>query len=308
MARHSTFSNLARSWLQLLLLLACLVGAADSDPPTVIMTYPPRAHKNEPTIYFNPTGRVQFNWTSTFPRISLELYQGPRADGLWVMYPLLSACSELILSLDMSCLALQWNGSGRSTVYVDVTANKYRTTHTANISNTTSTFNWETRLLSPMSHDDAFHLRLFNAEGADCNRCHSNSSFFEIKQSADSGSNPRPKEKHALKLGLGLGLGLGIWLLISLTGLLLCCCRVRQSRRVKKREEAASQNCESLVNWNTTEPSVPPTEGWQDGTATNAELGGGSLVDMSGVTRISEAPSNPAVSERVELEGDSKRD
>jgi hypothetical protein len=60
------------------------------------MTYPPRARKNEPTIYFTPTERVQFNWTSSFSRIELELYQGPGADGLWVMYPLLSACFESI--------------------------------------------------------------------------------------------------------------------------------------------------------------------------------------------------------------------
>jgi hypothetical protein len=161
-----------------------------------------------------------------------------------------------------------------------------------------------------MSRDDAFHLRLFNAQGADCNRCHSNSSFFEIKQgTADSGSSPRSKNKHTLALGLGLGLG--IPLLILLTSLATWFCVRRRHRRAtkKREEEAISQNGGLLVDWKATQPSVSPAEGWRhDSTTANAELGGGGLVEMSGAARLSEAPSNPARSERVELEGDSRRD
>lgn len=137
-----------------------------------------------------------------------------------------------------------------------------------------------------------------------------NSSFFEIKQGADdSGSSPRSKNKHTLALGLGLGLG--IPLLILLTSLAAWFCVQRRRRRAtkKREEEAASQNGALLVDWKATQPPVSPDEGWrQDGNTTNAELGGDGPVEMSGATRLSEAPSNPARSERVELEGDSRRD
>lgn len=83
MARHTTVAAL-------LLLLQCLIKhTLSQDWPTVAMTYPPRLRDNQPKILFNPVERVRFNWTSTFPRITLELYQGPRPDGHLAMYTLL---------------------------------------------------------------------------------------------------------------------------------------------------------------------------------------------------------------------------
>lgn len=61
---------------------------------TVALVYPPRVRANEPKIFFEPEEQVVFRWNSTFPIISLELYQGPRADGHWEMFKLLSTSAE----------------------------------------------------------------------------------------------------------------------------------------------------------------------------------------------------------------------
>lgn len=91
----------------LLLFLADIVSMQES-PAAVAMIYPPRAREKHPKIYFDPGENVLFNWTSTFPWISLELYQGPRPDGHWVMVPLLSM---LIPTSSLHCLRLHANHS-----------------------------------------------------------------------------------------------------------------------------------------------------------------------------------------------------
>lgn len=73
-----------------LLLLMLTVGVQSQDQPAVAMVYPPRLRENHPKIYFQPGENVTFNWTSTFPWIALELYQGPKPNGQYAMESLLS--------------------------------------------------------------------------------------------------------------------------------------------------------------------------------------------------------------------------
>ena len=84
MSRRNTLSAIWLSWL------VTLVISTQEPPPAVTMLFPPKVRDKHPKIYFDAGETVIFNWTSTFPCLSLELYQGPRPDGHWVMVPLLS--------------------------------------------------------------------------------------------------------------------------------------------------------------------------------------------------------------------------
>jgi len=62
------------SILSLLLLLTRTVTAAESR--SILLTFPPPAGQGSKTI-FNAGQDVHFTWTSTFPTISLQVWQGP---------------------------------------------------------------------------------------------------------------------------------------------------------------------------------------------------------------------------------------
>lgn len=193
------------------------------------------------------------------------------------------------------------------------------------MSNSTTFYDWDARVLPGMSRDDSFHLRLFNPNGADCNRCHSNSSLFEIRQdpatTTSSSASDTPTsiptsdastsltDSHAFKLGLGLGLGLGIPLVVLLTSLATwACVRRRKRRRI---EESASQSGEPLVDWKGAQPHESAAEGHtdrkQEDKAQKAEVRGRNIVEMSGTSEPSEAPAGNVEFERAELEDSSRR-
>lgn len=94
-----------RSYLPTACLLLALLASygLPQDLPAVAMLYPPRVKDHHPKIYFQPGENVTFNWTSDFPWITLELYQGPRPDGRWVMVSLLSTLLPISLNQTRSC-------------------------------------------------------------------------------------------------------------------------------------------------------------------------------------------------------------
>lgn len=101
-----------------------------------------------------------------------------------------------------------------------------------------------------MSREDAFHLRLFNANDPNCRHCHSNSSdLFIIDSSAAAG--------RSLKLGVGLGLGLGIPILVALTAFATWL----WVRRRNSMQNVGSQSGEPLVDWKGVHPTVLPCDG-----------------------------------------------
>lgn len=200
----------------------------------------------------------------------------------------------------------------------------------ANVSNSTTFYDWDARVLPGMSRDDSFHLRLFNPNGADCNRCHSNSSLFEIRQtgttttsssasdtptsiptSDTSDSSTSLTDTHAFKLGLGLGLGLGIPLLVLLTSLATWA-YVRRRKR-KRIGENASQTGEPLVDWKEASAHTQATtaethsDSKQGDMAQKAEVEGTNIVEMSGKSEPIEAPTSNVEVERAELEDSSSR-
>lgn len=79
------FLNTAIVWIVLL----GLNMAAAAENPLVVMNFPPPLIQNTKTR-FEPGEDVKFRWTSTYPWISLELYQVTPDRGEWAMVPLLS--------------------------------------------------------------------------------------------------------------------------------------------------------------------------------------------------------------------------
>lgn len=192
-----------------------------------------------------------------------------------------------------------------------------------------------------MGRSDPFHLRLFYPDNPECNRCHSNSSEFQIvdgsatatpapgpdsssapdsgidSDSGSSSSSGPGSDSSSLRLGLGLGLGLGIPLLVLTTAFTTWVC-VRKRR--KAREEGASQTDEPLVDWKGErrddlaaggEGAMGDGKSGFVGEVFRAEQGmdkpemeGKDVVEVSGVSRPVEASNDGAV---AELEGDEGR-
>ena len=263
MLRGNTLSVVWLSWL------ATFVISTQESLPRVTMIYPPKVRDKHPKIYFDAGETVLFNWTSTFPRISLELYQGPRPDGHWAMVSLLSMYIHV---------------RGRFIMVELLTI-----TRKANVSNAThESWNWTARVLPGMKRGHSFHLHLFNADDPTCGRWHSNSSLFEIAQSGSSaaGDQYATPKSHMLPLGLGLGLGLPLLVLVATFATWIC---IR--RRRGKKENGDGRSGQPVTNY----VGMLPEQ--KDG---KTELQGQAIGELSDLEIVIEAPSDMI---RAELEG-----
>lgn len=159
-----------------------------------------------------------------------------------------------------------------------------------------------------MNRGHAFHLRLFNADDAECDRCHSNSSLFEIKQpglttsnipsatdnntttsdSVSVSANSTSASSHDLSLGLGLGLGLPLGVL---TSAFVTWLGLRRRRRGRAGGDGASQSEEPLVDLKRV---------WPEREDVKAEMQGQPIIELSSLDTAVEAPTN---TDRAELDG-----
>lgn len=155
-----------------------------------------------------------------------------------------------------------------------------------------------------MKRGHFFHLHLFNADDPECGRCHSNSSLFEIAQpgynasgdpsatdgntasvSAAPGDDATTAQSQQLPLGLGLGLVLGLPLVVLLTAEATLL-HLRRKRRGRK--DVANQQGEMLVENKGVNPAQETIK---------TEVQGQSVVELSGVEHVVEAPNKTDISE-----------
>jgi len=176
----------------------------------------------------------------------------------------------------------------------------------ANVTNTTTSYQWSAHVLAGMTQEDYLHLRIYNANNPDCPRCHANSTRFNIVSRAGNGNN-----KQHLKLGLGLGLGLGLLLFLALIGIAVWLC-VRRSKSSKRDgtgsstgtgEELMGYRQEQLVAGQDMRKSYEPHAGHVAND--KAEVDGHGVVEMAHERDVAEMPAaGLGQRERVELEGD----
>lgn len=266
-------------------LLLCLAATASAVNLMVVFNFPPPLVQATETR-FEPGENVKIRWTSTHPWISLELYQVSSDDGAWTMAPLLSQS--------------QIHKKRRSTHAPHRSANY---SCTANTSNATTFYIWTAHELPGMNREDPFHLRLFNVQDPNCRHCHSNSSDFVI-------IDPSAVGGHSFKLGVGLGLGLGVPVLVTLT-VLATWLWVRKRKR--RAQDNGSQSGEPLVDWKGLHPSVSPCSGSGNGKTggtleadpdlAKVEMEGRDVIELPVEAVRCEAPGQPTIEDRVELEG-----
>ncbi|KXT01835.1 hypothetical protein AC578_2012 [Pseudocercospora eumusae] len=215
-------------WLPLtlsFLLTLQLVNAKHS----LRITYPTTPQK------YRLFGKPTFFFDSTWPNITLELWQGPDDKGRMDMEYLLRGVSSSIYT--------NYTWTPRL-----INQNLYFHFHTD--SGQCTLTNFSTRHVP-------FHLFLYATNKyPNCTECSSNSSDFRIVTEGDQEAGQR----EALKIGLGVGLGVGIPLVAGLAGFatwFFMRCR-------RRHDDSSSQST----------PLRPPYDGWtrSPGTAPSAPV------------------------------------
>lgn len=87
----SNVPSLLAYWFAVLSLLC----SSASTQKSLAITYPP-PKQADITTTFKAGQNVQFTWTSTWPMVTLQIWEGPGDKGLYQHLNLLSTCGDAI--------------------------------------------------------------------------------------------------------------------------------------------------------------------------------------------------------------------
>lgn len=95
--RQSVFSVLGLLWL----LQFCDLNRAEDS---IDLTYPPTSKTGDLT--FDAGDNIHIQWTSTYPVITVQIWQGPDDEGTKSFQDVLSECNEPLPSADQVLTAI----------------------------------------------------------------------------------------------------------------------------------------------------------------------------------------------------------
>ncbi|WPH04474.1 Hypothetical protein R9X50_00736500 [Acrodontium crateriforme] len=266
------------------ILLISLCQYAIAQQQSLILTFPPPAYKNTKTI-FTSGENVHFTWASTWPTISLELWQGPDSGR--------NPHQMLLTNVTNTTVSYVWSAHNLKGLSQDVPLHLYL----YNSDNPDCQF----------CHSNSSNFFVQNASAASSSSALTSSATTSSTTSGSASTTAEVQSGSGTstggsnKLGLGLGLGLGIPLAILIIG--LAGWFFLRNRR-QKQAIAGMAAVEPLAERKEEQPHSA------SGTAGDAERGHHAPVEADSNT-VSEAYGGkafveaPQDREPIELEGDS---